>query len=111
MFIELASDRVDSLGFDLKGNSVHCRYVAGRRAKETIQQLQSAVSGGMGACRFSHDREGETILASTASAETQKAQRVVYAVLLLCAQRSASASEIIRPKPGPEFWFVSGCLG
>ncbi len=41
---ELASDGIDSLNFDLEGNSVHCRYVMrGDRGKETIQQLQSAV--------------------------------------------------------------------
>jgi len=91
---ELASDGIDSLGFDLEGNSVHCRYVVrGDRAKETIQQLQSAVKQVETVVLATDpDREGETIAWHLQQAlKLKKAQRVIYTEITPAAVQAAIA--------------------
>ncbi len=91
---ELASDGIDSLGFDLEGNSVHCRYVArGDRGKETIHQLQSAVKQvDTVVLATDPDREGETIAWHLQQAlKLKKAQRVVYTEITPAAVQAAIA--------------------
>lgn len=78
---ELASDGIDSLGFELEGNSVHCRYVVrGDRGKETIQQLRSALKQVETVVLATDpDREGETIAWHLQQAlKLKTVQRVVY---------------------------------
>jgi len=91
---ELASDGVDSLGFDLEGNSVHCRYVMrGDRSKETIQQLQSALKQvDSVVLAMDSDREGETIAWHLQQAlKLKKVQRVVYTEITPAAVQAAIA--------------------
>jgi len=91
---ELASDGIDSLGFDLESNSVHCRYVArGDRGNETIQQLQSVVKQVETVVLATDpDREGETIAWHLQQAlKLKKVQRVVYTEITPAAVRSAIA--------------------
>ena len=60
---ELASDGEDSLGFDLNGHTVHCRFVPrGERGAKTIQGLRAAVRQVKTVVLATDpDREGETI--------------------------------------------------
>lgn len=91
---ELASDGIDSLGFDLEGSSVHCRYVVrGERGKEAIQQLQSAVRQVETVVLATDpDREGETIAWHLQQAlKLKQAQRVVYTEITPAAVQAAIA--------------------
>ncbi|HAG82522.1 MAG TPA: DNA topoisomerase I, partial [Cyanobacteria bacterium UBA12227] len=60
---ELADDGQDSLGFDLEGSHVRCRYVArSPQAKKILSELRSAVrQADRVYLATDPDREGETI--------------------------------------------------
>lgn len=91
---ELANDGVDSLGFDLEGSSVNCRFMArGTRGKETIQNLRSAVKQVQTVVLATdYDREGETIAWHIQQALNLKnPQRVVYTEITPNAVREAVA--------------------
>lgn len=91
---ELASDGEDSLGFDLAGDAVHCRFVArGSRGKETIQQLRSAVKQvDTVVLATDYDREGETIAWHLQQAlHLKNPQRVVYTEITPAAVKAAIA--------------------
>jgi DNA topoisomerase I len=78
---ELASDGIDSLGFDIDDHSVRCRFVPrGQRGKETISQLRSAVQQVRTVVLATDpDREGETIAWHLQQAlNLKQPQRVVY---------------------------------
>lgn len=91
---ELANDGEDSLGFDLEGNSVRCRFMArGSRGAETIQQLKAAVRQVKTVVLATDpDREGETIAWHLQQALNLKnPQRVVYTEITPNAVRAAIA--------------------
>lgn len=91
---ELANDGEDSLGFDLDGQSVKCRFMArGTRGKETIQQLRSAVKQVQTVVLATdYDREGETIAWHIQQAlNLKQPQRVVYTEITPNAVRAAIA--------------------
>ncbi|HEY9861770.1 MAG TPA: DNA topoisomerase, partial [Candidatus Obscuribacterales bacterium] len=91
---ELANDGEDSLGFDLEGQSVKCRFMArGTRGKDTIQQLRSAVKQVKTVVLATdYDREGETIAWHIQQAlNLKQPQRVVYTEITPNAVRSAIA--------------------
>jgi DNA topoisomerase I len=78
---ELANDGEDSLGFDLDGNSVRCRFMArGSRGAEAIQNLKAAARQVKTVVLATDpDREGETIAWHLQQALNLKnPQRVVY---------------------------------
>ena len=91
---ELASDGEDSLGFDLDGNSVRCRFVArGSRGADVIQGLKAAVKQVKTVVLATDpDREGETIAWHLQQALNLKSpQRVVYTEITPNAVRAAIA--------------------
>jgi DNA topoisomerase I len=95
---ELASDGEDSLGFELKGNSVNCRFVPrGTRGADTIQALKSAVRQVKTVFLATDpDREGETIAWHLQQALNLKnPDRVIYTEITPAAVRQA----IAHPRP------------
>jgi len=95
---ELASDGIDSLGFDLNGDRVQCRFVPrGERGKDTIQQLRSAVRQVQTVVLATDDdREGETIAWHIQQAlNLKQPQRVVYSEITPTAVKRA----ISQPRP------------
>jgi DNA topoisomerase-1 len=91
---ELANDGEDSLGFDLDGNSVRCRFVArGSRGAEAIQTLKAATRQVKTVVLATDpDREGETIAWHLQQALNLKnPQRVVYTEITPAAVRDAIA--------------------
>ena len=91
---ELASDGVDSLGFDLQGDRVQCRFVPrGDRGKDTIQQLRSAVKQVQTVVLATDDdREGETIAWHIQQVlNLKQPQRVVYSEITPAAVKKAIA--------------------
>jgi len=95
---ELASDGADSLGFDLEGNSVRCRFIPrGTRGAETIQTLKAAVRQVKTVFLATDpDREGETIAWHLQQALNLKnPERVIYTEITPAAVRQA----IARPRP------------
>ncbi|MGB7085372.1 MAG: type I DNA topoisomerase, partial [Phormidesmis sp.] len=91
---ELASDGEDSLGFDLNGHAVHCRFVPrGDRGAKTIQGLRAAVRQVKTVVLATDpDREGETIAWHLQQALNLKnPQRVVYSEITPAAVRAAIA--------------------
>jgi DNA topoisomerase-1 len=89
---ELASDGIDSLGFDLSGDRVQCRFVPrGERGKDTIQQLRSAVRQVQTVVLATDDdREGETIAWHIQQAlNLKQPQRVVYSEITPTAVKRA----------------------
>ncbi len=91
---ELASDGEDSLGFDLNGHSVRCRFVPrGDRGAKTIQGLRAAVRQVETVVLATDpDREGETIAWHLQQALNLKSpQRVVYSEITPAAVRAAIA--------------------
>jgi len=91
---ELANDGEDSLGFDLDGTSVRCRFVArGSRGAQTIRDLQAAVRQVQTVVLATDpDREGETIAWHLEQAlHLKNPQRVVYTEITPNAVRSAIA--------------------
>ncbi|MCY7322575.1 MAG: type I DNA topoisomerase, partial [Phormidesmis sp. CAN_BIN36] len=89
---ELASDGVDSLGFDLTGDRVQCRFVPrGERGKDTIQQLRAAVKQVQTVVLATDDdREGETIAWHIQQAlNLKQPQRVVYSEITPAAVKKA----------------------
>lgn len=95
---ELASDGQDSLGFDLTGSTVTCRFVLrSDRGQQTIKQLQAAVRQVQTVVLATDsDREGETIAWHLGQAlHLKNPQRVVYTEITPAAVRQA----IARPRP------------
>jgi DNA topoisomerase I len=91
---ELANDGEDSLGFDLDGNSVRCRFMArGSRGAETIQNLKASVRQVKTVVLATDpDREGETIAWHLQQALNLKnPQRVVYTEITPAAVQAAIA--------------------
>jgi len=91
---ELANDGEDSLGFDLDGTSVRCRFVArGSRGAQIIRDLQAAVRQVQTVVLATDpDREGETIAWHLEQAlHLKNPQRVVYTEITPNAVRSAIA--------------------
>ncbi len=91
---ELADDGEDSLGFDLNGDTVHCRFVArGSQGKETLQKLRAAVQQVKTVVLATDpDREGETIAWHIQQALNLKnPQRVVYTEITPAAVQAAIA--------------------
>lgn len=91
---ELANDGMDSLGFDLEGGSVCCRFLPrGTRGKETIAQLKSAVRQVKTVVLATDDdREGETIAWHLQQAlNLKQPQRVVYSEITSAAVKRAIA--------------------
>ncbi|MBD2131478.1 type I DNA topoisomerase [Sphaerospermopsis sp. FACHB-1094] len=91
---ELSNEGEDSLGFTIEGNSVRCHYIPrDQRAKETIQQLKTAVKQVDEVILATDpDREGETIawhLKETLGLREPK--RVVYTEITPSAVKSAIA--------------------
>ncbi len=95
---ELANDGIDSLGFDLSGSTVRCRFVPrGTRGKDTIAQLKSAVQQVKTVVLATDDdREGETIAWHLQQAlNLKQPQRVVYSEITAAAVKRA----IAHPRP------------
>jgi DNA topoisomerase-1 len=91
---ELANDGEDSLGFDLDGNSVRCRFMArGTRGAETIQSLKATVQRVKTVILATDpDREGETIAWHLQQALNLKnPQRIVYTEITPAAVQAAVA--------------------
>jgi DNA topoisomerase-1 len=91
---ELANDGVDSLGFDLVGNTVNCRFIPrSEKGAQTIKQLQAAVKQVQTVVLATDsDREGETIAWHLSQAlRLKNPQRVVYTEITPTAVRSAIA--------------------
>lgn len=91
---ELASDGQDSLGFDLTGNTVTCRFVLRReQGQQTTKQLQAAVRMVQTVVLATDsDREGETIAWHLQQAlHLKNPQRVVYTEITPAAVRNAIA--------------------
>lgn len=91
---ELANDGEDSLGFDLDGEAVRCRFMLrGDRGKQTIQQLRAAVKQvNTVVLATDYDREGETIAWHLQQAlNLRNPQRVVYTEITPNAVREAIA--------------------
>lgn len=91
---ELANDGEDSLGFDLEGDRVRCRFMArGSRGAETIQELKAAVRQVKTVVLATDpDREGETIAWHLQQAlNLKQPQRVVYTAITPQAVQSAIA--------------------
>jgi DNA topoisomerase I len=91
---ELANDGLDSLGFDLEGDSVRCRFMLrGSRGQETIQALRSAVKQVKTVVLATDpDREGETIAWHIQQALNLKnPQRVIYTEITPAAVQAAIA--------------------
>ncbi|MBD1855751.1 MULTISPECIES: type I DNA topoisomerase [Leptolyngbya] len=91
---ELASDGIDSLGFELEPGKVKCRFVPrGTRGKETIAQLKSAVQKvNTVYLATDDDREGETIAWHLQQAlHLKQPQRVVYSEITAPAVKRAIA--------------------
>lgn len=89
---ELASDGIDSLGFDFEAGKVRCRFVArGDRGKETIAQLKSAIAQVKTVfLATDDDREGETIAWHLQQAlHLKQPQRVVYSEITPAAVKRA----------------------
>jgi len=95
---ELASDGADSLGFDLVGNRVKCRWVPrSAKAKSTIAELKQAVkSASHVILATDEDREGETIAWHLAEVLNLKnPQRATYREITPVAVNAA----IAHPRP------------
>lgn len=95
---ELASDGIDSLGFELEPGKVKCRFVPrGTRGKETIAQLKSAVQKvNTVYLATDDDREGETIAWHLQQAlHLKQPQRVVYSEITAPAVKRS----IAHPRP------------
>lgn len=95
---ELASDGEDSLGFDLDGKSVRCRFIPrGTRGTDTIQTLKAAVRQVKTVFLATDpDREGETIAWHLQQALNLKnPDRVIYTEITPAAVRQA----IAHPRP------------
>lgn len=91
---ELANDGEDSLGFDLDGDAVRCRFVIrGSRGKETLQTLRSATQQVKTVVLATDpDREGETIAWHLQQAlNLKQPQRVVYTEITPAAVQAAIA--------------------
>ena len=91
---ELANDGEDSLGFDLVGNKVNCRFVPrSDKGVQTIKQLQAAARQVQTVVLATDaDREGETIawhLGQTL--HLKNPQRVVYTEITQAAVQNAIA--------------------
>ncbi len=91
---ELANDGEDSLGFDLVGNTVKCRFVPrSEKGAQTISQLQAAVKQVQTVVLATDsDREGETIAWHLQQAlHLKNPQRVTYTEITPAAVKSAIA--------------------
>lgn len=91
---ELASDGEDSLGFDLDGDTIRCRFIArGSRGKETLQALRAAVKQVKTVVLATDpDREGETIAWHLQQGlNLKQPQRVVYQEITPAAVQAAIA--------------------
>lgn len=89
---ELANDGEDSLGFDLVGNAVNCRFVARLpKGAQTISQLKAAVKQVKTVVLATDaDREGETIAWHLQQAlHLKNPQRVTYAEITQAAVNNA----------------------
>ncbi|HIK33476.1 MAG TPA: type I DNA topoisomerase [Oscillatoriales cyanobacterium M4454_W2019_049] len=95
---ELANDGESSLGFDLEGDRVWCRYQPrGSRGKQTLADLKRAVEGASQVYLGTDpDREGETIAWHLQQAlRIHRPLRVTYSEITPAAVRQA----IDRPRP------------
>ena len=95
---ELAKDGVDSLGFDLVGDRIHCRFQPSNpKAKSTIAQLRKAVKAADRVYLGTDlDREGETIAWHLAEElRLNNPTRVIYSEITPIAVRNAIAN----PRP------------
>jgi DNA topoisomerase I len=95
---ELANDGESSLGFDLEGDRVLCRYQPrGSRGKQTLADLRRAVEGASQVYLATDpDREGETIAWHLQQAlQIRNSLRVTYSEITPNAVRQA----IDRPRP------------
>lgn len=95
---ELANDGESSLGFDLEGDRVLCRYQPrGSRGKQTLAELRRAVEGASEVYLATDpDREGETIAWHLQQAlGIRNSLRVTYSEITPTAVRQA----IARPRP------------
>ncbi len=91
---ELANDGEDSLGFDLVGNTINCRFVPrSEKGAQTISYLRAAVKQVQTVVLATDsDREGETIAWHLQQAlHLKNPQRVVYTEITPSAVRSAIA--------------------
>jgi DNA topoisomerase I len=91
---ELANDGIDSLGFDLDGNQVRCRFIPrGSRGGDTIQALKAAARQVKKVVLATDpDREGETIAWHLQQALNLKnPDRVIYTEITPNAVRQAIA--------------------
>ncbi|PSB28516.1 type I DNA topoisomerase [Chlorogloea sp. CCALA 695] len=91
---ELANDGADSLGFDLVGNTVNCRFIPrSEKGAQTIKQLQTAVKQVQTVVLATDsDREGETIAWHLSQAlHLKNPVRVVYTEITPTAVRNAIA--------------------
>lgn len=89
---ELANDGEDSLGFDLVGNTVNCRFVPrSEKGAQTISQLRAAVKQVQTVVLATDsDREGETIAWHLQQAlRLKNPQRVTYTEITPAAVKSA----------------------
>jgi DNA topoisomerase I len=92
---ELSNEGEDSLGFEMEGNSVQCRYIPrDSQARETIQKLKTAVKQVQEVVLATDpDREGETIAWHLKEALGLKnPKRVVYTEITEAAVRAAIAN-------------------
>lgn len=92
---ELASDGIDSLGFDLGEGRVRCRFIPrGSRGKDTIAQLKSATQQVKTVFLATDaDREGETIAWHLQQAlNLKQPPRVVYSEITPAAVKRAIAN-------------------
>ncbi len=92
---ELSNEGEDSLGFTMDGERVECRYIPrNQQAKETIQQLKTAVKQVKEVILATDpDREGETIAWHLKEAlGLKEPKRVVYTEITESAVRSAIAN-------------------
>lgn len=95
---ELANDGESSLGFDLEGDRVSCRYQPrGSRGKQTLTELRRAVEGASQVYLGTDpDREGETIAWHLQQAlRIRNSLRVTYSEITPTAVRKA----IDHPRP------------
>ena len=95
---ELASDGEDSLGFDLAGDRVYCRYQPrGPRGKKTLAELRNALkTASQVYLGTDPDREGETIAWHLQQElRIRNPLRVTYSEITQSAVRQA----IARPRP------------
>lgn len=99
---ELTNEGKDSLGFDMEGQQIHCKYAPrDERAKKTIAGLRQAVKQADTVyIATDPDREGETIGWHLQQAlRLKKPHRVVYSEITPAAVRQAVANPRVLDEP------------